>query len=170
MKLHQKPYHHRLSSLSTVAHTSKQRQKRKLSSKMNNHRYIPHKSRYQSNKLPVNAYHHTQDKYKKIGLKEDNQNPYLDGLRQEAYTELHEQIKCYNEEFIAHMKSMEEGKLNTVPSMESLCSTGSEDSVEELVDLFKTGSIKDYSELVEWDIHQNVYTLSDHEGEYGELW
>lgn len=88
-------------------------------------------------------------------------------MRQEAYADLHATLQSYNDEFIRRMRSLEEtSKLFSVPSTDSLVSSSStvtsseaeEDeislSLQNLVDLFEAGSIKDYSQLIEWETFQ----------------
>jgi hypothetical protein len=81
----------------------------------------------------------------------------LKQLRKEAYADLHNQLQHYNDEFIAHMRYMENNssteKLSSSSSTESLCSTNTEDSatMQNLIELFEAGSVKDYSKLIEWE-------------------
>lgn len=87
---------------------------------------------------------------------------YLTKLRQEAYADLHATLQNYNDEFVKSMRYMEESNLFSVPSSDSLASSSSTSSSEEeqddislsmqnLVDLFEAGTIKDYSQLIEWE-------------------
>jgi hypothetical protein len=74
-------------------------------------------------------------------------------LRQEAYADLHAQLQHYNDEFITRMRYEE--SLPSVPSTDSLCSTSSEEStIQDLVGLFEAGSVKDYSQLIEWESYK----------------
>ena len=73
----------------------------------------------------------------------------LQKLRREAYDDLHAQVQHYNNEFIANMRYMES---NSASSADSLCSTTSEESeMQDLVELFEAGTVKDYSQLIEWE-------------------
>jgi len=75
---------------------------------------------------------------------------YLYKLRQEAYNDLHAQLQSYNDEFIARMQYMESNP--SMPSDKPLCSTDT-DSIEmqSLVEMFEAGTVKDYSQLIEWE-------------------
>lgn len=75
---------------------------------------------------------------------------YLCKLRQEAYNDLHAQLQSYNDDFIARMQYMESNP--SMPSDESLCSTDSDSyEMQSLVDMFEAGTVKDYSQLIEWE-------------------
>jgi hypothetical protein len=78
---------------------------------------------------------------------------YLSSLRREAYNDLHAQIQTYNDDFIARMQYIESN--SSAPSNESSCSTDTESSeMQSLVDMFKVGTVKDYSQLIEWESYQ----------------
>lgn len=88
--------------------------------------------------------------------KQKKQEEHLNKLRQEAYADLHAQLQHYNDEFITRMRYEE--SLRSVPSTDSLCSTGTEEStMQDLADLFAAGTVKDYSQLIEWE----SYTVSN---------
>lgn len=71
-------------------------------------------------------------------------------LRQEAYADLHAQLQHYNDEFVTRMRYEE--NLNSLSSTDSSFSESSQDtSIQELVELFETGTVKDYSQLIEWE-------------------
>lgn len=71
-------------------------------------------------------------------------------LRQEAYADLHTQLQHYNDEFITRMRYEE--NLNSLSSTDSSFSESSQDtSIQELAELFETGTVKDYSQLIEWE-------------------
>lgn len=78
---------------------------------------------------------------------------YLLNLRREAYNDLHAQLQTYNDDFIARMQYIESN--SSVPLNESSCSTDTESSeMQSLVDMFEAGTVKDYSQLIEWESYQ----------------
>lgn len=94
---------------------------------------------------------------------------HLRQLRREAYDDLHTQLQHYNDEFIANMRSIENDP--SLSSTDSLCSANSEDStMQNLIELFEAGSVKDYSQLIEWELYKNPPTYFECQGEYGDLW
>ncbi|KAG2213147.1 hypothetical protein INT47_011296 [Mucor saturninus] len=102
-------------------------------------------------------------------LTQKKEEDHLTKLRQEAYADLHAQLQHYNDEFVARMRYEE--SLRSVPSTDSICSTGTEDSsIQDLVDLFEAGTVKDYSQLLEWESYTNPPDYFECEGEYGNLW
>lgn len=76
-------------------------------------------------------------------------------LRQEAYADLQAQLEHYNHEFITRMRyeeTMGSSSSSSPASSSSSSSEGEEDgSIEELVHLFDSGTVKDYSQLIEWE-------------------
>lgn len=139
------------------------------------------------NQLFLKKEHHKRAEKKQLQRKEEE---HLKKLRQEAYADLHAQLQHYNDEFITRMRYEE--SLRSVPSTDSLCSSiaGTEDSsIHDLVDLFEAGTVKDYSQLIEWESYtvsfqtdrhikkdphpfllQNPPAYFESEGEYGNLW
>ncbi|CAO3638918.1 unnamed protein product [Mucor hiemalis] len=100
---------------------------------------------------------------------EEKEEAHLTQLRREAYEDLHSQLQLYNDEFIASMRSIENNP--SLSSTESLCSANSEDStMQNLIELFEAGSVKDYSQLIEWELYKNPPTYFECQGEYGDLW
>ncbi|KAL9559900.1 hypothetical protein PS6_000510 [Mucor atramentarius] len=118
------------------------------------------KSRHQHMKLC-----HEKDLQKLDKEKEE----YLHKLRQEAYSDLHAQLQSYNDEFIARMQYMESNPL--MPSNESWCSTDTDTSeMQSLVEMFEAGTVKDYSQLIEWESYQNTPSYFEDLGQCGDLW
>lgn len=75
---------------------------------------------------------------------------HLYKLRQEAYNDLHAQLQSYNDDFIARMQYLESNP--SMPSDESLCSTDTDTyEMQSLVEMFEAGTVKDYSQLIEWE-------------------
>ncbi|KAF7726730.1 hypothetical protein EC973_008504 [Apophysomyces ossiformis] len=108
---------------------------------------------------------------------------YLEELRQEAYSELHQQMQSYNDTFVAHMRQLEEtqcGKLEDLGSMASSSYSSSSSNVDEeeaqeqsmqaLIEMFEAGSVKDYSPLLEWELCQNPQCVIEDQGGCGDLW
>ncbi|OAD75345.1 hypothetical protein PHYBLDRAFT_143601 [Phycomyces blakesleeanus NRRL 1555(-)] len=107
----------------------------------------------------------------------------VEGLRKEAYSELHRQVEPYNDKFVANMRHIEAIEGSGVPFQTlfgSLSSdtTGSEkskhnqnvDTLEDLITTIGKGSIKDYSVFTEWELSKNPHMAYDDQGEYGNLW
>ncbi|CEP18485.1 hypothetical protein [Parasitella parasitica] len=123
--------------------------------KVNEYNLCESKSRFQHNENLQNL-----DKEKE---------EYLLRMRQEAYNDLHSQIQTYNNDFIAQMQFIESNQ--SVPSNESFCSTDTESpEIQSLVDMFQAGTVKDYSQLVEWESYQNPPAYFENQGECGNLW
>ncbi|KAI9365917.1 hypothetical protein BD770DRAFT_423779 [Pilaira anomala] len=98
----------------------------------------------------------------------------LTKLRQEAYADLQAQLEHYNHEFITRMRYEEtmgsSFSSSSSASSSSSSSEGEEDSsIEELVDLFDSGTVKDYSQLIEWESFKNPPQYFECQGEYGNL-
>ncbi|GAN00781.1 hypothetical protein MAM1_0002d00205 [Mucor ambiguus] len=117
-------------------------------------------------------YQHMKSYHEKNVQKIDAEKlQYLYKLRQEAYNDLHTQIQSYNDEFIARMQYMENNQ--SMPSNESLCSTDTNSfEMQSLVEMFEAGTVKDYSQLIEWEeeSHQNTPAYFDDQGQCGDLW
>ncbi|GAA5815308.1 hypothetical protein MFLAVUS_008814 [Mucor flavus] len=118
------------------------------------------KSRESSNPLK-------QERSNKAKVQEKEEQ--LTKLRQEAYADLHAQLQHYNDEFVTRMRYEE--NLNSLSSTDSSFSESSQDtSIQELVELFETGTVKDYSQLIEWESFKNPPNYFECRGEYGDLW
>ncbi|KAG0173130.1 hypothetical protein DFQ28_011581 [Apophysomyces sp. BC1034] len=108
---------------------------------------------------------------------------YLAELRQEAYSELHQQMQSYNDTFVAHMRQLEGTqceKLEELGSTSSSSYSSSSSNVDEeevqeramqtLVEMLEAGSVKDYSPLLEWELCQNPQHVVEDQGGCGDLW
>ncbi|KAI8087209.1 hypothetical protein BDF21DRAFT_460860 [Thamnidium elegans] len=111
-----------------------------------------------------------QERSSKVELqKQQEKEDQLAKLRQEAYADLHAQLQHYNNEFITRMRYEE--TVNSLSSTDSSSSESIQDSsIQGLVDLFETSTVKDYSQLIEWESFKNPLNYFECQGEYGDLW
>ncbi|KAL9552887.1 hypothetical protein MBANPS3_003561 [Mucor bainieri] len=118
-------------------------------------------------------YQHMKSCHKKDVQDTDTEKlEHLYKLRQEAYHDLHVQLQSYNDEFIARMQYMESNP-SMIPADESLCSSTDADlpEMQSLVDMFEAGTVKDYSQLIEWEEScQNTPAYFEDQGQCGDLW
>jgi hypothetical protein len=103
-----------------------------------------------------------EQQYKK--QKQEQEQEVISKLRQEAYADLHATLQHYNDEFITQMRYMEKNhtfsaSTDSLSSSNTIATADDDDDDDEiimqnLVELFEAGTVKDYSQLIEYESYK----------------